>query len=229
MRVLKSAVLVAMLTALALGEAPTILHAGPGVARDSGSDVARDSGSDVARDFSPAITEVRDVTIPAGTPLTVQLGSTVSSRSSHVEQPVHATLRRAVIVDGVTVLPAGTAISGYVTEAARSGRVKGRARIGVRFTSLRVGDTRYGIRTQAITRQAPGTKKSDATRIGIGAGTGAVVGAIAGGKKGAAVGSAVGAAGGTGVVLATRGQEAALGRGATVTTRLAQPVTIRLR
>ena len=60
-------------------------------------------------------------------------------------------------------------------------------------------------------RVAPGTKKADATKIGIGAGAGAIVGAITGGKKGAAIGSAVGAGGGTGVVLATRGREVALG------------------
>ena len=72
-------------------------------------------------------------------------------------------------------------------------------------------------------------KKADAAKIGIGAGAGAVVGAIAGGKKGAALGSAVGAGGGTGVVLVTRGREVALARGATLTTRLTQPLTVRLQ
>ena len=171
---------------------------------------------------------IREITIPAGTRLSLRMGSTVSSRSSHVEQPVQASLRAPVIVDGVTVLPSGTAVSGYVTEARRSGRVKGRARVGVRFNTLRVDGTRYGMRTTSIAREAPGTKKADAAKIGIGAGAGAVTGAIAGGKKGAAIGTAIGGGAGTGLVLATRGKEVALSRGTPVTVRLTAPLTIRV-
>lgn len=161
--------------------------------------------------------------------LHLQLGSTVSSASSSVEDAVDATIRRNVVADGVTVIPAGAAVSGFVTQAQRSGKVKGRARVAVRFNAVRVAGDRYSIRTSAVSREARGTKKEDATRIGIGAGAGAVVGAIAGGKKGAAIGTAVGAAGGTGVVLATRGEEVSLGRGTPVTVRLSEPVAIRVR
>jgi hypothetical protein len=170
---------------------------------------------------------VRQVTLPAGTLLRLRLGSTVSSRTSSVEDPVQATIRSAVVRNGVTVLPAGTPVSGYVTEARRSGRVKGRARVGVRFNAVRVNGTLYNMRTNAIAREAEGTKKEDAAKIGIGAGAGAITGAIIDGKKGAAIGSAVGAAGGTGVVLATSGDEVSLGRGAAVTVRLAAPLTVR--
>ncbi|HYU77662.1 MAG TPA: hypothetical protein VEK56_01675 [Vicinamibacterales bacterium] len=169
------------------------------------------------------------VTIPAGTPLTIALTSGVSSKGSSVEDAVSGTLRRPIVIRGITAIPVGAAVSGHVTDALRSGRVKGRARIGFRFTSLRAHQTRYDIRTAAITRQAPGTKKKDAIKIGAGAGAGAVVGAIAGGKKGAAIGSAVGGGAGTGVVLATRGQEVGFGRGAVVTTRLTAPLTVRVR
>jgi hypothetical protein len=171
----------------------------------------------------------REVTIPAGTTLTMALTTGVSSKSSAVEDPVNATLRRALVVDGMTVVPAGSAVSGYVSEADRSGRVKGRARIGVRFTSLRANDTRYDIRTAAIAREAPGTKKKDAVKIGAGAGAGALIGALAGGKKGAAIGTAVGGGAGTGVVLSTRGEEVSLGSGAVVTTRLTEPLIVRVR
>jgi hypothetical protein len=171
----------------------------------------------------------RTLTIPAGTTLRLALQTGVSSKHSSVEDRVNATLRRALVVNGVAVVPAGAAVSGYVTEATRSGRVKGRARVAVRFTSLRASDGEHDIRTATISRQAPGTKKKDAVKIGVGAGAGAVVGAIAGGKKGAAIGSAVGGAGGTGVVLATRGDEVALGPGTVVTTRLTAPLDVRVR
>lgn len=173
-------------------------------------------------------TVYREVTIPSGTPLTLRMTSAVSSRHSHIEDAVNATLTRPIVVGGATVIPAGAAVSGYVTESTRSARVKGRARVGVRFTSLRADDERYDIRTAAVTRQARATKKADATKIGLSAGAGALVGALTGGKKGAAIGTAVGAAGGTGVVLATRGEEVQLGPG-TVTTRLTQPLTVRVR
>lgn len=175
-----------------------------------------------------AAVRYRDVTIPAGTTLTVALNSGVSSRASSVEDPVNGTLRRPITINGLTVVPAGSAVSGHVTESRRSGRVKGRARIGFRFTSLRANDTRYDIRTASIARQARGTKKKDAVKIGAGAGAGALVGALTGGKKGAAIGTAVGGGAGTGVVLATRGEEVALGRGAVVTTRLTAPLTVRV-
>lgn len=171
---------------------------------------------------------VREITIPAGTTLNLALASGVSSKASSVEDRISATLRRSIIVNGVTVVPAGSAVSGYVTEATRSGRVKGRARIGFRFTSLRANDTRYDIRTASVTRIARGTKKRDAATIGLTTGGGALIGGIAGGKKGALIGTAVGGGAGTGAVLATRGEEVALGRGAVVTTRLTAPLTVRV-
>jgi hypothetical protein len=171
----------------------------------------------------------REVTIPAGTPISVALTSDVSSNGSSVEDAVSATLQRAIVIDGLTVVPSGAPLSGYVTEASQAGRVKGRARVAFKLTSLRAGEARYEIRTSAIAREAQSTKKEDAVKIGIGAGAGAVVGAIAGGKKGAAIGTAVGAGGGTGVVLATRGEEVSFSGGSVVTTELTAPVTVRVR
>ena len=76
---------------------------------------------------------------------------------------------------------------------------------------------------------APATKGEDATKIGIGAGAGAVIGGIVGGKDGAAKGAVIGGGAGTGVVLATKGEEIRLGPGADVTTRLTAPLTVRVR
>ena len=170
----------------------------------------------------------RDVTLASGTTLRLDLKTAVASDTSHVEDPVRATLRQPVVLDGQTVLPAGTELSGVVTGAERSGRVKGRARVTYRFDTLRVDGERYSIRTSPISHVAPATKRQDATKIGVGAGAGAVIGALVGGGSGAAKGAAIGGAGGTGVVLATRGREVRLGAGANVTTRLNEPLTVRL-
>jgi hypothetical protein len=168
----------------------------------------------------------REVTLPAGTVLPLTLDSYVASDTSRIEAPVHAHLRRAIRVDGVEVLPAGTRLSGIVTDARQSARVKGRGLVAFRFTSMSVDRDSYRVSTSRVVRQAPGTKKDDALKIGIPAGAGAVIGAIADGKKGAAIGSAVGGAAGTGVVLSTRGKEVRLGRGAAVAVRLLRPVRV---
>ena len=176
-----------------------------------------------------AAPQYREVTLPAGRALRLQLRSAVASDSSRVEDAVRAELHQAVSVDGATVLPAGTQVVGTVTDVERSGRVKGRARVAYRFNSLTVGGERYDIATAPLSHRAEATKGEDATKIAIGAGAGAAIGALLGGGDGAAKGAVAGGAGGTGVVLATRGEEVRLGSGATVTTRLTAPLTVRVR
>ena len=168
------------------------------------------------------------MTLPAGTELALRLDTALASDASAVEDPVRASLRRPVAVDEVTVLPAGTDLRGVVTGVQRSAKVKGRASLAFRFTSLTAGDESYDIRTSTVSRQAQGTKAKDATKIGIGAGAGAIVGGIVGGGKGVAVGTAVGAGAGTGAVLATRGEEVRLAAGTPVTVRLSEPLTVRV-
>jgi hypothetical protein len=174
--------------------------------------------------------EYREVTIPAGTLLALELQSAVASDTSNVEDAVRATLRRAIVIDGVSALPAGTPVTGHVTAAERSARVKGRARVAFRFTRLDPpGEAeRVAIQTGVISREAAATKKQDAAKIGGGAAGGAIIGGILGGGDGAAKGAAIGGAAGTGVVLSTRGKEVRLGPGAPVTVKLTAPVTLRV-
>jgi hypothetical protein len=138
-------------------------------------------------------------------------------------------LRQPITVDGREVLPVGTDVSGRVTAVERSGRVKGRARVAFRFEAMSVGGDQYEINTGTVARQAEATKGEDATKIGIGAGAGAAIGALLGGGDGAAKGAAIGGAGGTGVVLATRGEEVRLGPGASVNARLTSPLVVRVK
>jgi hypothetical protein len=169
--------------------------------------------------------------VPAGTVLSVELRSRVASDASRVEDAVAGRLRRSITVKGLTAIPAGTVLSGHVTSVERSGRVKGRARVAFRFNQLDLpGEgNRVPIRTNVVARQAQGTKRVDAAKIGGGAAGGALIGAIVGGGDGAAKGAAIGGAAGTGVVLGTRGKEVRLGPGTPVAVRLLQPITIRVR
>ena len=200
-----------------------------GTARAGGAAPAGAPAPKAAAPSAPKAPSYREVTIPSGTTLALDLASSLASDTSKAEDTVRATLREGITVDGREVLPAGTAVVGSVTDAERSGRVKGRARIAFRFTSLEHAGSRYDIETQPISLVAESTKGEDATKIGIGAGAGAAIGAILGGGDGAAKGAAIGGAGGTGVVLATRGKEVKLGSGANVTTKLTAPLTVRVR
>ena len=73
------------------------------------------------------------MTIPAGTTLPIVLDTTVGSDTSRVEEPVAAHVSRAIMVNGVSALPEGTRITGVVTDATQSGKVKGRAHVGDAF------------------------------------------------------------------------------------------------
>ena len=173
----------------------------------------------------------REITLPAGTRLTVVLDTGVGSDTSRVEEPVHAHLATAVVVRGITALAPGSRVSGVVTDATKSGKVKGRAHVAVRFETLTPegSDARYTIRTAAVGRTAEATKKKDAAEIGGGAVGGAIVGALVGGKKGAAIGTAAGGGAGTAVVLSTSGKEIHIPKGARLTLRLSAPLTVRVR
>src|SRR5262249_44140908 len=110
----------------------------------------------------------REVTIPAGTHLTVTLDTPVGSDTSRVEQAVTAHLAQAIRLQGQTVLGEGSRLSGVVTDATRSAKVKGRAHVALQFDAVtpQGDDQRYAIRTASIGRTAEATKKKDALEIG---------------------------------------------------------------
>jgi hypothetical protein len=179
--------------------------------------------------LDPRRADVREITLPAGTRLSVVLETSVGSDTSRVEEPVHARLARPVVMRGVTVLPAGSTVSGIVTNATRSGRVKGLAHVAMRFDSITPkGDARYQMRTVAVGRTAAATKKKDALEIGGASAGGAIIGALVGGKKGALIGGAAGGGAGTAVVLSTRGKEVHVQKGAPLTLKLSAPLTVRV-
>lgn len=174
--------------------------------------------------------DYREVTIPAGTVLPVELETSVGSDTSRVEQPVRGALRRPVVINGTQVLPAGAAVFGHVTRAQRPGRIKGRGLIAMRFTEIDTpGEGRTRMSTATVSRIAPATKQKDALEIIAPAAGGAVVGRIVGGKKGAREGALIGGGAGTAYVLSTRGKDIRLGRGASLRVRLTAPLVVRLK
>lgn len=175
----------------------------------------------------PAAPQWREVTVPVGTALPLELMTAVSSETAQIETPVRARLRQALVVGGYTALPAGAIFSGTVVDVVRAGRVQGRSRLAIRFNEVAFDNGREDIRTNPIAFEGDATRGEDATKVGAGAVGGAIIGGIIGGGDGAAKGAAIGGAAGTGVVLATRGREVQLASGADIAATLASPFTVR--
>ena len=190
---------------------------------------ASTAGSYGAPAPSPApVVRWRELTLPAGTSVPLELMTAVSSETARVETPVRARVRQDVEADGYVMIPAGTVLTGTVIDVARPGRVQGRSRIAIQFTEAELDGTREDVRTNPLTFEGEQTKGEDATKIGAGAVGGAIIGGILGGGDGAAKGAAIGGAAGTGAVLATRGRDITLVSGTDIAATLATPVTLRI-
>src|SRR5437899_1777999 len=120
----------------------------------------------------PPAPKFRELTIPAGTSLSVTVLSTLASNKSKVEDPVKGSLAKPVTVSGFTAIPSGAQISGNVTAAEESGRVKGKATIAFRFNRLVVRDEAIPIQTAQVTRVAAQDTAGDVKKGGLGAGAG---------------------------------------------------------
>ncbi|HTX35916.1 MAG TPA: hypothetical protein VME43_12885 [Bryobacteraceae bacterium] len=136
------------------------------------------------------------VIIPAGTRIRVRLGQTLDSKHSRTGERFVAYLAAPVVTGDRIIVPRGTEFEGSVVEAKPSGRLRGRAYLGIRLDSFRLHGRTYEITTAADFRSSRSHKKRNFAIIGGSTGTGAAIGAVGGGI-GAAVGAGVGAAVGT--------------------------------
>ena len=146
-------------------------------------------------------------TLAAGTLIPVRLQDPLDSSVNQSGDTFRAVVDQDLIAGNTVVVPKGSMVEGTLTYVERSGRVSGRAKMSLQFVNLHVGANTYPLQSEILSFEAEGTKKKDATKVGIASGIGAVVGAIAGGGKGAAIGAAAGAGAGGVTVAATRGDE----------------------
>lgn len=177
----------------------------------------------------PAVVEreFEEAVVPASSVIGLQVTTSLSSERTQVEDRVEARVTRDVTAAGRVAIPAGSRVIGSVTLVERGGKVKERARLGVRFHTLVLADgAEQSLRTEAIFREGEPPSGESARKIGGAAVGGAILGAIIGGGKGAAIGGATGAAGGTAAVMAGGRNPATLPSGTIVNVRLTTPLTI---
>jgi hypothetical protein len=177
----------------------------------------------------PPEPQFEEVIVPSSSVIGLQVTTALSSERAQVEDRVEARVTRDVLSAGRVAIPAGARAIGSVTLVERGGKVKERARLGVRFHTLVLADgSEYALRTDGIFRDGDSPTGESARKIGGAAIGGAILGAILGGGKGAAIGGATGAAGGTAAVMAGDRNAATLPSGTIVTVRLTAPLAVQL-
>jgi type IV secretory pathway VirB10-like protein len=186
-----------------------------------------ESHSQPARPLDPPAPLLDELVVSAQSVIGLQMETAVSSDNARLEDEVVARVTRDVKVGDRVAIPSGARAQGSVTLVERGGKVRERARLGVRFTSIVLADgTRIPIHTEAVLREGDSPGRESAAKIGGGAIGGAIIGGILGGAKGAAIGSTVGAGAGTGAVMAGGRNHATLPAGTPLTVRLEDPATI---
>src|SRR5688572_11316313 len=168
--------------------------------------------------------------LAAGTDIVAALQSTVDTGKNHVGDKVNLRTLEDVRVNEMTVVPAGTTIKGEVTHVDPAGRVAGGAELTLRFTELVMpGGTSYAIAAVPLRLVGKGDAKESAIEIGGGAVAGGIIGAVLGGSDDIAKGAAVGAVVGTGVAVATKGDQIVLPAGQKMRVSLSEPVSIETK
>lgn len=190
----------------------------------------------------PAAANPAKIEVPVGTHLPLVLHNAISTRSARVGDPIYLETLFPILVDGRVVIPAGSYVSGEITETKRAGRVKGRAELMIRLNMLILPNA-YSVNLNAVpsnagtggaeTTNEEGKIKGDTDKAGdvstvaktttAGAGIGAIAGRSA---AGAGIGAGIGAGAGLLAVLLTRGPDAELPRGTTVEAVLNRPILL---
>jgi len=181
------------------------------------------------------------IVVPVGTHIPLVLHNGVSTRSAKPGDPIYLETLFPILVNGRIVIPAGSYVSGEITESKRPGRVKGRGEIMLRLNNM-ILPNGYQVNLLATPSnastggadsmdkegkiQGDSDKTHDAATIAKTTAGGAGIGAIAGEGKGAGIGAGVGAAVGVAAVMLTRGPEVELPRGTTLDVVLDRPVPL---
>jgi hypothetical protein len=171
----------------------------------------------------------QEVVVPSESVLGLQLESSIGTEFARIEDRVDARVTRDVRVAGRVAIPAGTHAIGTVVMVERGGRVRDRARIGIRFNTLVLADaSRLAITTDTVYREGESPASQSSAKIGGAAIGGAIIGAILGGGKGAAIGSGIGAAGGAAAAMSGDRHPVVLMAGTTLSVRTQAPVRVNV-
>jgi hypothetical protein len=177
--------------------------------------------------------------VPEGTPLKVQLQTTISTFSSKVGDPFQGKVTDPVVIGGKTMIPAGARIEGRVTKLSEPRRIKGKPAIGILPEHVVLADgQRYMLNAVLVDTDISGTDvneeglfkgtghdRRDQIEVAGGTGAGMLLGGLIGGGPGFLIGGAVGASATTTHWLVQR-RSAVLPSGTQLMLELSRPMTM---
>jgi hypothetical protein len=167
------------------------------------------------------------IVVPAGTAITVRLGSALGSKLSQSGQTFVGSVAKDVLVHEAVAIPQGTNVSGTVTDAKPLGKLAGGAVLQISLDSINLNGTDVPVQAAARSFTQKGKGKRTAVMAGGGAALGGLIGGLAGGGKGAAIGLAAGGGAGAGGSALTGNKEIVLPAESAVTFELSQPLEVR--
>lgn len=177
--------------------------------------------------------------VPNGTRLTAVLNTDLNTKTSQVGDRFTMEVRSPNEYNGAI-------IEGRVASVERSGRVSGRARLGMDFDTIRLRDGRtyrfagfvdqvratdnanVQISNEGEVREGDNQTNRTVTRTAIGAALGALLGAVIGGGEGAAIGAGVGAGAGAGSVILQGRDDLELRAGTEMTVSASSPRNVAI-
>jgi hypothetical protein len=171
-----------------------------------------------------------NVSIPAGTPLTIRIDQRISVKASRSGDTFTGEIVDPVLgSDNGVLLPKGTLVAGVVDVSHRRGHFKGRSLLELRLTSLTLNGTQYPLETRDLMRGKKGKGRRSAAMIGGGTGLGMLVGGLASGGTGLLIGGLAGGGAGTAVAGLTGNRDIDIPAESIVHFRLAGDLVVQLR
>ena len=192
----------------------------------AGSSAGGSAGSSAGGSAAGNETKKEPVVVPAGTSVTVSLGSALGSKVSQPGQTFSGSVARDVLVGGAVAIPKGATIGGTVTDAKPLGKFAGGAVLQVRLDSINLNGSDLPVHAALRTFSVKGKGKRTGVMAGGGAAVGGIIGAIAGGGKGAAIGMAAGGGAGAGGSALTGNNDVVLPAESALSFQLSQPLQL---
>ncbi len=187
-------------------------------------------------------------TVPAGTKVLLSLKSGVNTKTARPGDGVYLISTFPVIVGPHVLIPTGVYVQGVVDKVERPGRVKGRAKLLMHFTTMIFpngqvvgipgtvndlpGSGGPSVKGEEGTIEQASNKGRDMGNVakgGVIGATGGVIGGAASGSPGAgaAIGGLAGVAGGLIYTLLTRGDEVVIPEGTSLEMVMQRPLELQ--
>lgn len=179
-------------------------------------------------DAAPTATASPRLTIASGTGVTARLDTTLDSSAANVGDDVRAIVVADVFdVNGKVALPAGTVLSGKVTDVQPARKVHKMASLAFRFDRATLQDGSVADISASEGISGKGWTKKQGAIIGGSAAGGALVGQLLGHDTKATIGGAVvGGAIATGIIMSNKGDDVVLSSGSMMDLTLDGDVSI---